>query len=152
LVLAVSLLIGAWTHLLWDSFTHKDGKLVQLLPFLQIPLAPFAGRTVRIHHLLWYACTFAGIAWLGVVYQRWLRSAFQASTQTPNAVQWRNAILLASSFLPIAAAHHVFSSFLVNAMVAALTAAAVVIFVWRTGRDPLQRPAARDPHFAHRPP
>lgn len=135
LVLVVSLLVGVWTHLLWDSFTHKDGKLVQLLPLLQIPIAPFSGRTVRVHHLLWYASTFAGIAWVSVVYQRWLQTAVRASAQIPNAVLWRNAILLAASFLPVAAAHHVFSGFLVNSLVAAFTAAAAVVFAWKTGRD-----------------
>src|SRR5579872_1927354 len=32
LAIIISLLIGAWTHLLWDSFTHKNGWLAVHLP------------------------------------------------------------------------------------------------------------------------
>ena len=35
-VIVVSLLIGAWTHLLLDSITHPDGWLVEHLPVLLV--------------------------------------------------------------------------------------------------------------------
>src|SRR5882672_2158342 len=37
-VVVISLLIGAWTHLLLDSMTHKYGGIVGHLSSLQIPL------------------------------------------------------------------------------------------------------------------
>ncbi len=35
LVVALSVLVGAASHIFWDSFTHADKLSVQLLPFLQ---------------------------------------------------------------------------------------------------------------------
>ena len=34
-VVIISILIGAFSHLFWDSFTHDDGYFVTQLPFLQ---------------------------------------------------------------------------------------------------------------------
>ncbi|MFC6998560.1 DUF4184 family protein [Rufibacter roseus] len=38
-VVVLSLLAGTISHILWDSFTHKDGRGVQLLPFLEMELS-----------------------------------------------------------------------------------------------------------------
>jgi hypothetical protein len=64
LVILLSLLIGAWTHLLWDSLTHKSGWFVEHLPFLKSLLLSVAGHSVRICHLLSYASTFVGVVLL----------------------------------------------------------------------------------------
>lgn len=36
----IALLLGSWTHILWDSFTHYNGFFVQLLPVLRTSLLP----------------------------------------------------------------------------------------------------------------
>src|SRR5437868_2239063 len=38
LAILISLFIGIWTHLLWDSFTHNHGWLVERVSALQTPL------------------------------------------------------------------------------------------------------------------
>ncbi len=68
---AVSLLVGAWTHLLWDGFTHKEGWFVTHIPVLRMPLTTFMGRTVRVFSVLWYLCSFAGVGVLYVAYEGW---------------------------------------------------------------------------------
>ncbi|MCX6910612.1 MAG: DUF4184 family protein, partial [Verrucomicrobia bacterium] len=64
----VSLLIGTVTHLLLDSFTHKDGWLTGQLAVLQFPLYHYERRAFRICHLLWSVCSFVGITWVCLVY------------------------------------------------------------------------------------
>ena len=68
--IALSLLVGTLTHLLWDSFTHKSGWFVQRLPLLRLPLTTMFGHQVRVFHVLWYGCSFAGVALLYIVYER----------------------------------------------------------------------------------
>jgi len=40
-VMVISLLLGAGTHILWDSFTHTDGWFVQRLPVLESVVLSF---------------------------------------------------------------------------------------------------------------
>ena len=41
LLIVSAILVGVVTHLLWDSFTHPDGWVVQALPAFQRQLGPF---------------------------------------------------------------------------------------------------------------
>src|SRR5882672_5707423 len=66
-----SLLIGIWSHVFWDSFTHGDGWIVGQLSILQTPLFQFGGRTARVCHLLWYASSFGGVVWLFIAFEKW---------------------------------------------------------------------------------
>ncbi len=105
-VIVVSLLIGAWTHLLLDSFTHTGGWFVQRLPLLQTPVFSFGGRTAKVCHLLWYGCSFAGIVWLFVVFEKWKRGCVGGGAGlSDKAVLW-DAVLVAVCVLPIEVAHH----------------------------------------------
>jgi membrane-bound metal-dependent hydrolase YbcI (DUF457 family) len=71
---AVAALLGAWTHVLWDGFTHEGGWAVRLFPVL----LKFAFTTdyfpVNWFTLLQHASTLAGgavvIAWV----RGWLRA------------------------------------------------------------------------------
>lgn len=61
----LSILIGAWTHLAWDSFTHVDGWMVQRIPALSAPVA-FFSYTGPLCHLLQYVCSVFGLAVMAV--------------------------------------------------------------------------------------
>jgi hypothetical protein len=121
LVVLISLLIGAWTHLLWDSFTHKDGWFVGQIPLLQTSLASVAGHNVRVFHLLWYACSFAGIILLILAYQRWQQDCESGSALANTQMKWRSAVLLAVLVLPIELVHHLVHGALGPFLVAAST-------------------------------
>ena len=43
-VVLLSIVIGAATHLIWDSFTHRHGQLVPYFPWLKarLPIGPFS--------------------------------------------------------------------------------------------------------------
>lgn len=105
-VILISLLIGAWTHLLWDSFTHKDGWAVQHLPLLQSVVVTVGSRTARVCHVLWYGCSFAGVVWLFLVFERWKQVCVGGGAGVSSkAVLW-DAVLVALLVLPIQLVHH----------------------------------------------
>jgi hypothetical protein len=61
----LSLLVGAWTHLLWDSFTHPDGWMVSRISALSAPVS-FFSYTGELCHVLQYASSVLGMAVLGI--------------------------------------------------------------------------------------
>lgn len=71
----VSLIIGAFTHLFWDSFTHERGWAVETFPFLQSNLFTFHRRSYQIHECLQYASTVAGLIFLVACYVRFYQKA-----------------------------------------------------------------------------
>jgi hypothetical protein len=102
----LSLLIGAWTHLLWDSFTHKDGWCVQNLPLLATALFSVGSHTVRVCHLLWYGCSFAGVIWLFLVFEKWKQANLYGGVGVATWSVILDAVLVAALVLPIALVHH----------------------------------------------
>ena len=103
-LIVISLLIGTWTHLFLDSFTHPDGWLVERLPVLQTPVLPLGQHRLMVCEVLYAGCTFAGVAWLAFCYLRWLEKATGSPAPTPRGMKWGCALLLASSILFIALA------------------------------------------------
>lgn len=71
----VSLLVGAVTHDVWDSFTHADGFLVRAFPPLSYLLFELDGYQVSIYKLLQHLSSLAGMTILAVWGWRWLARA-----------------------------------------------------------------------------
>jgi hypothetical protein len=65
----LSILIGAWTHLAWDSFTHPEGWLVLRVSALSAPVS-FFGYTGELCHVLQYVSSVFGLAVLAVWFFR----------------------------------------------------------------------------------
>lgn len=65
----VSILIGSWTHLAWDSFTHPDGWMVSRISALSAPVS-FFSYTGELCHVLQYASSVFGLAVLAVWFAR----------------------------------------------------------------------------------
>ena len=102
--LMVSLLLGTWTHLLLDSMTHEDGWLVQHLAFLRSSWPGLSGHRMETYDGLYYASTFAGVAWLAWTYLIWLgKSAGPARAKT-RAAKGLWTVLPATAVLITAAA------------------------------------------------
>ena len=74
LILA-GLLLGAVSHLAWDSFTHRQGWAVQHLAILQNPVVYSAHGVVCVYSLLQHGSTLAGAALLIYWYARWFQQA-----------------------------------------------------------------------------
>jgi len=66
---SVSILIGVWTHLLWDSFTHNDGWIVRRVAVLGAPVT-IAGYHTTVCHVLQYVSSAIGLGALAVWYSR----------------------------------------------------------------------------------
>jgi hypothetical protein len=133
-----SLMIGIWTHVLWDSFTHNDGWISTHLSILQAPLFFFAGRTARVCHVLWYASTFAGVTWLFVAFENWKWSI----QRDPGRVQfWREiryAILLSLLAIPVSLVRHLVrntAGFILTAVLGSLLAIGFAIRMIRIRRS-----------------
>ena len=74
-LLCLSLLIGAGTHILWDSFTHHHYWPTEHLPLLrQAVQLPALGRTA-VYKILQYASSIVGILIFVLWWMRWLRNA-----------------------------------------------------------------------------
>jgi hypothetical protein len=69
LLAPLSILVGAWSHLLWDSFTHGNGWMVRHLAWLHAPLA-IAGGYTTVNRALQYLSSVVGLAVLALWYWR----------------------------------------------------------------------------------
>jgi len=65
----VAILVGVWTHLLWDSFTHPDGWIVHRVAALSAPVT-IGAYSGTVAHLLQYLSSVFGLAAMGVWYWR----------------------------------------------------------------------------------
>ena len=67
-----SLLLGAWSHQLWDLFTHASRGGADYLPWLLDDI-PLGGDTLPLYKMLQWLSGAAGAAVLAAAYRRWLR-------------------------------------------------------------------------------
>jgi hypothetical protein len=92
---AVSLVLGAVSHLIWDSFTHARAAGVQALPFLATRLGGVAGYEVFVYKLLQHASTVTGLLLLGFWLARWLRATPAPRSPAPTPLPgWARALLV----------------------------------------------------------
>lgn len=75
LLICASLLAGIFSHLLWDSFTHRRGWVVQQFPALQNVVWHSFGSPRPIYNVLQNASAVAGLAVLAIFYWRWFSRA-----------------------------------------------------------------------------
>jgi hypothetical protein len=71
----VSLLFGALTHLVWDSFTHRDSWAAQHFDILRTHLYTGGGFWVYLYSALQWFSSFLGLALLAWWGWRWLHRA-----------------------------------------------------------------------------
>ena len=72
-VAAVSLMLGASTHLLWDAFTHQGRFFVMHLEFLRVPVFVVFNREFRVFNIIQHVSTVLGLTFLFAVYYRHAR-------------------------------------------------------------------------------
>ena len=74
-ILGTTVLIGAFTHLWWDSFTHQDGWWVQQAAVLSAPILDTRWGTVPLYKLLQHGSTALGltvIAIMAIRHKQWM--------------------------------------------------------------------------------
>ncbi len=83
-LVAVSLLIGALTHTVWDSLTHVYGWGVQRLDVLTTTVMEVGPHRLRIYTLLQHGGTVVGGALLVFWYANWFRKVAPAPSESPS--------------------------------------------------------------------
>jgi hypothetical protein len=93
-VLAVpSVLIGAWTHIVWDSFTHGGGWTVQRMAALSAPITVF-GWDMVVYHLLQYLSSVFGLLVLAFWLRHMLKRVPEPAQPAPISPRTRWIVLL----------------------------------------------------------
>jgi len=126
-IVAVSALIGIWSHVLWDSATHVDGWIVQRIPILQLPVIQMDDRTARVCHLIWYGSSFAGVGWLYLEFQKWKQESGKTIV--------RDAILLSILIVPISLIHHLITGVVGMILTAVFCVLLALPFVLKAARS-----------------
>ncbi|TDD94584.1 DUF4184 family protein [Flavobacterium cellulosilyticum] len=57
----ISFFLGAFSHLLWDSFTHSDGFFVERFPFFYYEVGSFSVYVIAIYVIAQYVCSLIGL-------------------------------------------------------------------------------------------
>jgi hypothetical protein len=73
LLILVSLLIGAISHIVWDAFTHDRGLIVRNFPDLRSPAFEDFGTARPLYNLLQHGSSLAGLALLAWWYWSWFK-------------------------------------------------------------------------------
>lgn len=68
-IVVVSILIGAMSHLLWDSFTHSDGFFVTILGYSDIDFT-ILGFDIPLYKCIQHISTFIGILYMLLLFMR----------------------------------------------------------------------------------
>ena len=71
---AVCVVLGAMTHLLWDSFTHRGTPLTTAFPAFGRPFMHIGGFKFTVVHVLQQASTLFGFSLLAIWGRQWLRT------------------------------------------------------------------------------
>jgi hypothetical protein len=95
LVIAISLLVGSGTHVVWDAFTHETGYFVSNDSGLKTPLLRLGGHSFRTYAVLQHVSTVFGIICIVVSYRRFLGRTLGQSTTSHSANDTMRYALLA---------------------------------------------------------
>lgn len=75
LLATLAILLGALTHIVWDSFTHEDGQGVRLLPELGQPGPEVAGAQWGLYRWMQHGSSVVGMMAVIVALWIWARHA-----------------------------------------------------------------------------
>jgi hypothetical protein len=89
-LICLAILIGALSHLVWDSFTHSYGWMVQRVPILRMAIMDTPWGTLKLFKILQHASTAIGLVILGVL-------AFPSAQKFPTQAWKLGAILVGTS-------------------------------------------------------
>lgn len=91
---SVSILLGAWSHIAWDSFTHRSGWSVGHIAALRsaVPI-PWIGE-IPLYNVLQHVSTVVGVLILVMAYRSWLAGQRASLPAFAREDRWRYATLL----------------------------------------------------------
>lgn len=99
-LIIVSLLLGTFTHIIWDSFTHSYGYVTGLLPFLRFPIIETDHYIIKVYHILQHGSTVAGIFLLCFWHIKWFKRApkhmINSTSQLQKTVKFAIVLIIVS--------------------------------------------------------
>ena len=107
-VIALSVLLGACTHVAWDSFTHSYGPATKQFSMLRTSLIRTPYGSLKFYKLLQHGSTLVGLAVLVTLYMRWYARAPVPSNLASPALSTRarlgvvSAIVATSTIISLA--------------------------------------------------
>ena len=101
LLITISILLGAFTHISWDSFTHAQGWMVQQFIILRSPVVGL--QSVPLFEFLQDGSTLFGGVLLFYWYVKWYRSAksFPVPQNVTTAASVKSIILIVMSSIAL---------------------------------------------------
>jgi hypothetical protein len=94
LIAVISVLLGAWTHTISDSFTHYYGWPVRQIGCLHSPVIHIGNKEILGHTLLQHLSTIVGGVGLILLYFLWLRRQPRGLRSTASdSDRWRYVLL-----------------------------------------------------------
>jgi cell division protein FtsW (lipid II flippase) len=100
---------------------------------LKLSLGSIAGHAVRVRSLLWYACSFIGIALVFAAFRTWQSKSSPAPAAVATKTRWLGALLVAIAVLPIELAHHLLRNWIGMLAVTCMTLL-LLLFILRKSR------------------
>jgi hypothetical protein len=88
-----AIIVGAWTHLLWDSVTHDNGWVVKRVSALSAPIT-FGWYTGTMCHVMQYVSSIAGLLILWIWFRRLPTPAVEAPSPGTMSSSARTTLLL----------------------------------------------------------
>ena len=87
LAASLAVILGAATHILWDSFTHARSPMVAALPALHSVVATYRGHQIHLYWVLQHTSSVVGMTVLVAWAVRELRKPVPANShQTPTSL------------------------------------------------------------------
>jgi hypothetical protein len=93
----LSAMVGAGSHILWDSFTHNGTYCVKNLSFYEGSYIPFQGAKYPLWYALQHISTFTGLT-IVILYIIFLPVNKLAVVTTPRVAYWLALTLLGALF------------------------------------------------------
>jgi hypothetical protein len=96
----LSILIGSWTHIAWDSFTHQYGWTTARVPVLSAPVSILGWETYT-SHLLQYVSSVLGLVVVGFWCRAVLRRVPADVSAHPSRARWLVLVMVGSAAMLI---------------------------------------------------
>jgi Domain of unknown function (DUF4184) len=128
LVVTISILIGAASHIFWDSFTHDNGYFVHTIPSLK-NIVDLFGRQIPIYKILQHSSSLIG--GLVIVFALLKLPADKVETKKLNLYYWSTVTILTLPIVAIRIIAGLYYSQIGNVVVT--TISAVLISLTITG-------------------
>lgn len=103
---SIALLLGALTHIIWDSFTHSSSPVVAQFQFLRLTVLTVGGESVRLYKFLEHVSTIVGLLILAYAVAQWWRSTREFNHSLPNRLSapFRSGAIAAIVLVSLASA------------------------------------------------